>query len=101
MLGVSGAASRLEFTTEPLEEAGGQGMGPVHGSETGLCCWEAGEAGACVGLQDAYGFPGGVSCQFWWELGMWSGRRCSCLDILIEAWRHGCSLYCANNVLDK
>lgn len=28
-----------------------------------------------------------LSCQFWWELGMWPGRRCGCLDILIEAWR--------------
>lgn len=44
---------------------------------------------------------GVLSCQFWWELGMWPGRRCGCLDILIEAWRHGCSLYCANNVRNK
>lgn len=42
-----------------------------------------------------------LSCQSWWQLGMLPGRRCGCLDTLTEAWRHGCSVCCANNVLNK
>lgn len=48
---------------------------------------EAGLRGAVVSQEV-------LSCQFWWELGMWLGRLCGRLDILIEAWRHSCSLLC-------